>query len=64
MATITKNHKEIRLNNELYFAEQYANGTNVLMWRYGYYIERNGERTAILLKDALRTRPNLKKIFS
>jgi hypothetical protein len=64
MATITRNYKETQIGKELYFVERYCNnGASVFFWRYGYIINRNGERSAILLKDGLRTRPNLKRMF-
>lgn len=47
MATITKKYKEIQVN----------------LWRYGYIAHTNGERFPILLRDNLRTRPNIVKIF-
>lgn len=63
MATSTKKYKEIQVNKETYFIEQYANAGGVYLWRYGYIAHTLGERFPILLRDNLRTRPNIAKIF-
>lgn len=63
MATIIKTRREYKKGNELYFVERYANSHNVLLFRYGYIATTGGNTYDILLKDGLRTRPNINKMF-
>jgi hypothetical protein len=61
--TIVKNHKEYEINGKVYFAEKYADKPNfVWYWRYGVFTDY-GKRYATILKDGLRSRPNLKRLF-
>ena len=59
--TATSNHKKIEIGKETYFVEKFwEKGMVVSLWRYGRYI--NGR--AVILKSHLRSRPNIKRMFS
>ena len=61
--TIVKRHKTYSINGEMYFVEMYADKPNfVWFWRYGCYSDFE-RRFATVLKDGLRSRPNLKRLF-
>lgn len=61
--TIVKNHKEHRVNGKVYFREMYADKPHfVWFWRYGVFTDYE-RRFATIIKDGLRSRPNLKRLF-
>ena len=61
--TIVKNRKDYEINGQKYFVEQYAEKPRFIwFWRYGYYRTYNGVEMAVIEKDLLRTRPNLKRL--
>ena len=61
--TVVKNHKDYEINGERYFVEMYADKPDfVWFWRYGKYGNYGGAN-ATILKDGLRSRPNLRKLF-
>jgi len=62
--TIVKNNNKYEFNGETYFVEQYADKPDfVWFWRYGKYGNYGHGANATILKDGLRSRPNLKKLF-
>lgn len=63
--TIVKNSKDYEINGEKYFVEQYADKPHFLwFWRYGKYGNYGYGATAKVIKDGLRSRPNLKRLFA
>jgi hypothetical protein len=61
--TVVKNHEEYRITGEVYFVERYADNPHFAWyWRYGVFTNY-GKRYAIILKDGLRRKPNLKRLF-
>ena len=61
--TIVKNNKEYHFGGKVYFREMYADKPHfVWYWRYGVFTDYE-KRFAKILKDGLRSRPNLKRLF-
>lgn len=59
--TVVSLHNKIEIGKETYFVERYwEKGFLVELWRYGYYCQGK----AILLKDHLMSRPNVKRMFA
>lgn len=59
--TVTSYFKKTEIGKETFFVERYwEKGWKVSLWRYGYY---SNERQ-IVLKDHLRSKPNLKRMFA
>lgn len=59
--TTIKNRKEYTIDGRRYFVEQYQDkDMRVALWRYGELYD--GERGTVL-RDGLRTRPNVKRLF-
>lgn len=59
--TIVKHTKKYEFNGEKYFVEQYADKPDfVWFWRYGQILDGANAR---IIKDRLRSRPNLKRLF-
>ena len=62
--TIVKNHKEYEINGVRYFVEKYADDYhNDYLWRYGYIVKFGTADVGYVLKDGLRSRPNIKRLF-
>lgn len=63
MAT-TKNRKEYQVGGWRYFVEQHFESVkNEWMWRYGYMVDAGPIHYGYILKDGLRSRPNIKRLF-
>lgn len=63
--TIVKNSKDYEINGEKYFVEQYADKPHFLwFWRYGKYGNYGHGETAKVIKDGLRSRPNIRRLFA
>ncbi len=61
--TIVKNHKEYEINGKRYYVERYADKPHfVWFWRYGSFVEINGNEYATIISNRLSTRPNLKRL--
>lgn len=62
--TIVKNHKDYEINGERYFVERYADKPNFIwFWRYGKFGNYGKGANAIIIKDSLLARPNIKRLF-
>lgn len=59
--TTIKNSKEYNIDGKRYFVEQYQDkDMHVPLWRYGELYDDN---RGSVLRDGLRTRPNIKRLF-
>lgn len=64
MATRVKNHRRYESKYMEYFCECYSEKPfNVWLWRYGIYTMHRGEFKGRVIKDGLKTRPNMYKLF-
>ena len=62
--TIVKNNKEYEINGVRYFVEKYSDDYHTAdLWRYGYIAKWGTVDFFYKLKDGLRSRPNIKRLF-
>ena len=60
--TISRKQKEYEINGKMWLVEQYADKPDfVWYWRYGYFTDYQ-RRYVVIVKDGLRSRPNLKRL--
>lgn len=62
--TTVKNYREYEINGIRYFVKRYAQSPHFTwLWMYGYVVKFGTADIGYKLKDGLRSRPNIKRLF-